>query len=448
MKIKLNDMTGFFLLFKNNSFLIDFKQYEKFNNDNYCWNEEMDIMYPTYNKTQNIKENLIEYFYTKLYDVMHINNNIYDLRECNCKLMYKKTKYDEYIRQKYNVIDYIQGHNRTNSANILYNMVWIITGNTENVVDTNVYYMMYCEKDTLIKLTQEQYEQIVEYNKTINYNLTWFLSIREDTLKKNIIAKYNNTSIYLNKIIKSFNMKNIVNLNTNIIEHKNKLFDNIDKNIREKYNVINIIKGHTKSRGQKAHIERNQIWVLDTHYIMACEKDTLVKLCKNSYEKILDFENKNNVKITWHKLENGYIGSTQVNLYMHQIIMDCHGNGKGTHNISVDHIDQDPTNNMMSNLRIAIREEQEDNSKGIKEGTKRARKHNARPLPDGLTHEMLPKYVVYYKECYNKEKSLYREFFKIEKHPKLDKIWMSSKSNNIPLLDKLESVKQILISLE
>ncbi len=50
--------------------------------------------------------------------------------------------------------------------------------------------------------------------------------------------------------------------------------------------------------------------------------------------------------------------------------------------------------------------------------TKRARKHNARPLPEGLTQEMLPKYVVYYHECYNKERQLFREFFKIEKHPK------------------------------
>ena len=42
--------------------------------------------------------------------------------------------------------------------------------------------------------------------------------------------------------------------------------------------------------------------------------------------------------------------------------------------------------------------------------TKRARKHNARPLPEGLTQEMLPKYVVYYHECYNKERQLFREF--------------------------------------
>lgn len=40
---------------------------------------------------------------------------------------------------------------------------------------------------------------------------------------------------------------------------------------------------------------------------------------------------------------------------MHQIIMNCYGNGKGTKQISVDNIDQNPLNNCYSNLRIANR---------------------------------------------------------------------------------------------
>ena len=58
------------------------------------------------------------------------------------------------------------------------------------------------------------------------------------------------------------------------------------------------------------------------------------------------------------------------------------------------------------------------------------------------------KYVVYYKECYNREKDLYREFFKIEKHPKLGKIWMSSKSGKVSLLDKLEQANKVIDDLE
>ena len=52
-------------------------------------------------------------------------------------------------------------------------------------------------------------------------------------------------------------------------------------------------------------------------------------------------------------------------------------------------------------------------------------------------NDMMKKYIVYYKECYNKEKNLYREFFKIEKHPKLEKPWIGSKSNKISIMDKL-----------
>ena len=119
--------------------------------------------------------------------------------------------------------------------------------------------------------------------------------------------------------------------------------------------------------------------------------------------------------------------------------MNCYGNGKGTLNISVDHLDQDPLNNMYNNLRIATREEQEQNSKGIKEGTKRARKTSATELPEGITHEMMPKYVYYAKEYRNADKTIFREFFRIEKHPNLlTKCWATSKSNSVSIKDKLK----------
>ena len=146
-------------------------------------------------------------------------------------------------------------------------------------------------------------------------------------------------------------------------------------------------------------------------------------------------------------MQNGYIGCSN-KLYIHQIITECHGNGKGTKEISVDHIDQNPLNNIMENLRIATRVEQEQNSKGIKEGTKRARKHNAKSLPEGITQDMMGKYVNYYHEFIDKEKTKSREFFKIEKHPKLDKIWIGSKSNKVSILVKLATVNKVVEDLK
>ena len=86
----------------------------------------------------------------------------------------------------------------------------------------------------------------------------------------------------------------------------------------------------------------------------------------------------------------------------------------------------------------------------VKDDSKRVRKSNAVKLPSEITESMIPKYVVYYKECYNREKMLFREFFKIEKHAKIttNKVYTSSKSNKINILDKLEQIKIILENIE
>lgn len=216
------------------------------------------------------------------------------------------------------------------------------------------------------------------------------------------------------------------------------------------YNIVDFAPGHIGNGG----VMKNPMWrVLDsnnqTRWVMYCEKDTLCILCDESLQKIRQFEAEQNdgKKITFYRCTNGYIGST-VKLTIHQIIMNCYGNGKGTNTVSVDHVDRNPLNNTWENLRIATHEEQQANRVGDLPNTKRQRMCNAKELPDGITQDMLRKYVVYYKEVYNKEKNLTREFFKVEGHPKLKKPWMTSKSGKVAVTDKLAEANKVAEDLD
>ena len=438
-------------------FLLDNEMLVKVLNFNTKWYFDDSCIYPYYiNTYANMdKIYLIEFLFGKKNNIKFINihPDYNDLRENNIILETEKHKYNDIICKKYNVIEYIQGHIKQSK---IVNPTWKIQENS-------MYYLMYCHKDYIIKLTELQYNELKKYESTLDYTLSWiYVFMRQPT----IISSHNQKNIKLHHIINNFNYKSLIKIeniqdiqNTTIISN----LSHYDIIVQNKYNVVKIIKGHIKNMGQDAGKEKNRMWEIEEfnkkYILMYCESDTFVKLCKESYTKILHFEknNNSNKKMTWFKMENNYIAcklESKKQLYMHQVIMDYYGNGKGTGNktddmehLSVDHIDQDPTNNMMSNLRLATRTDQEMNSKGIKPDTKRNRKHNAKPLPDGLTHDMMPKYVVYYSECYNKENNLFREFFKIEKHPKLDKIWTSSKSNKMTILEKLESAKSMINTL-
>lgn len=85
-----------------------------------------------------------------------------------------------------------------------------------------------------------------------------------------------------------------------------------------------------------------------------------------------------------------------------------------------------------------------------KEDVKRERKHNAIKLPENIEQCNLPIYVNYYKECYDLKNKCYREYFKIEKHPHNinNKLYVSSKSNKVTILEKLEEIKKMLLIIE
>jgi hypothetical protein len=139
------------------------------------------------------------------------------------------------------------------------------------------------------------------------------------------------------------------------------------------------------------------------------------------FQFLFDFDDLDKVlkdSKTWYIQSNNYVAKSDPFIYFHHFVMNFEGSGNGFQQISIDHINRNPLDNRKHNLRLATCKEQQQNSKGQIEGTKRARSKTARSLPDGLTQEDLPKYVVYYQEMYGPEDSKkMRNFFRIEKHP-------------------------------
>jgi len=262
------------------------------------------------------------------------------------------------------------------------------------------------------------------------------------------LFKYDSSNI--DYIFKNNNIFDLRRDNIEIYHH----YHNI---IKSKYDIIEYKSGHYSEIGKDAYIMKNPIWKIKEndkeYWLMYCETNTIIKLCEKSYNIILKY-NTNNTNLTWFKSSNGYI-QTHIDkhnlLYIHKIITGYFGNDKKPKNISVYHIDQNPLNNCFDNLRIAIREEQEQeqeqNTKGIKEGTKRERKTSAKPLPQEITQNMMKKYVVFYEDYADKEKKRLRQYFKIEKHPKLQKTWIGCKSNNMSIIEKLDQVNKVVYEL-
>jgi len=220
----------------------------------------------------------------------------------------------------------------------------------------------------------------------------------------------------------------------------------MDRHLGENERVVGTIVGDVIRVGRKSghslnafHEIANQATGMH-YYLMECADGHFTKVSFEDIDYVRSFG------CSWYywscnKGTDGYIAGHYDGKckYLHRTIM-LNVEDAPSEKHSVDHINRDKMDNRRENLRWATQSEQNENT------GKRTRKKTAKPLPDGITHDMLEKYVVYYRECYDKKNERYRDYFKVEKHPGLPKIWIGSKSNTVSLQDKLNAANAVAVA--
>ena len=126
--------------------------------------------------------------------------------------------------------------------------------------------------------------------------------------------------------------------------------------IKNEYNIITFIKGNFTKRGIDCFILKNPVWITDKNeYLMYVGNNKHIILCKESYNKIKEYEKKYNSEFIFHIDKSGYIVSAK-HKHLHHIIMNYHRKKEPKYYIK--HLDDDFMNNKLNNLeRVKYKEE-------------------------------------------------------------------------------------------
>lgn len=391
-----------------------------------------------------------------------INGNKFDCRKSNIEKQYiVPTKFPTDLT----ILNIYKGHYTANNATKLFNTYYEVENNIKEK-----YYVINCGKDIYCYVSNNAIKPIIQY--VIDNKSTWYVATNFK-----IICNVNKQIIYMDKLIceinnkltsdnnsseiKHINLDKFDNRNDNLLVINTTSINNLNNNINiidtiadvditniidkikqnKNINILQYYNGHIKSTGKSANKEMNPYFKVSEndaiYYIMYCKPNTLCYFSVESLDIVT-----NSIQ-SWYLMSNGYIGChNSSDIYLHRLIMQSVQPLNDPY-FSVDHINHNKLDNRINNLRWTTQSEQNMNT------GKRERKHNAQLLPVELTDKFkekgisgLPKFVNYYKEEYNKDKQLFRQWFKIEKHPLQhnDEEWNSRKSNinNNDLLDLYE----------